>query len=180
MIFRRTDISNIGKNIKDYRQKNNLTQAQLANILDMHRQTYSQLERGVYTPSLEKVLEMCSILKITPNDLLLDGREFDDYKQEIFEEMDASILDMIETMKIVEKLRSDATMAHNEGDYEGEKESLKEVIRLFAKEDKYNEIYWKIADFLYYDYINGRIRKYSNNTHDRLVSKRMAELMKEG
>lgn len=180
MILREKKMDNIAKNLKQYRVEHGMKQTEMANLLDMNYQNYSKMERGVYQPSLEKLLEICSVLEITPNDLLLDGREFDDYKQEIFEEMDASILDMMDTMKIVEKLRSDATMAHNEGDYEGEKAVLKEVIRLFAKEDKYNEVYWKIADFVYYDYINEHIRQYSDNTHDGLVSKKMAELIKGG
>ncbi|WP_161785576.1 hypothetical protein [Lysinibacillus fusiformis] len=45
---------------------------------------------------------------ITPNDLLLDGREFDDYKKEVFEELDSPVIDMVDTMKIVEADRAKA------------------------------------------------------------------------
>lgn len=65
------------------------------------------------------------------------------------------------------------------GNYDEEKYILMEIIRYFAKEDKYNEIYWKIADLLYYDYVNTHIKSYSEKTHRELTDKSISEILKK-
>ncbi|MBC1639997.1 helix-turn-helix transcriptional regulator [Listeria welshimeri] len=151
-LIRRKQLSNIAKNIKEYRLKEGTTQKEFADLLEMNYQNYSKMERGVYTPSLEKLLEICDILYITPNDLLLEGREFEDYKKEVFEELNSSIVNMSDTMKIVEE----------------ERWALDRIIGIFAWT---NEHYWEIADFLYYKRLNKSIREASSNTLEKLVRK---------
>lgn len=179
MIFKTSKVSNISNNIKKYRKKNHLTQAQMAEMINMHHQNYSQLERGVYSPSLDRLLEICSILNITPNDLLLENREYDDCKKEILESFDNQTLDMLETMKITEELRAEASLASSTGNYEKEKDILIQVIQLFGKNDKYNSLYWKISDFLYHDYINNHIQNYSEETRKKLFEKKFSDYVKE-
>lgn len=166
-LIRRKQLSNIAKNIKEYRLKEGTTQKEFADLLEMNYQNYSKMERGVYTPSLEKLLEICDILYITPNDLLLEGREFEDYKKEVFEELDSSIVNMSDTMKIVEEERAKAMIAKQNGEEE-ERWALDRIIGIFAWT---NEHYWEIADFLYYKRLNKSIREASSNTLEKLVRK---------
>lgn len=63
---------NIARNIKGYRQKQRMSQKKIAEKLEMNYQNYSQMERGLYSPSLNKLMEICNALQLTPNDLLLD------------------------------------------------------------------------------------------------------------
>lgn len=71
-------IENIGKNLKDYRISQGKKQTSMADLLGMNYQNYSKMERGVYQLSLEKLLEICEILHLTPNDLLVGECEPDD------------------------------------------------------------------------------------------------------
>ena len=85
MFLRDTKTTHIAQNLKEYRISHNLKQTEMADLLKMNYQNYSKMERGVYQPSLDKLLEICDILMLTPNDLLQEGRSFDEYKQEYIE-----------------------------------------------------------------------------------------------
>lgn len=161
MLFRSNQVSNIASNIKAYRLREGLKQTEFAEMLGMNYQNYSKMERGVYTPSLDKVLEICRTLQITPNDLLLEGREYDDYKQEIFEGLDASVLDIIDTMKVVEELRAKALISKERGEKDAERNYLHDIIGIYAWT---NEHYWEIADMLYYRKIDDLVKKTSKTT----------------
>ena len=60
----------IGKFIAERRKSVNLTQAQLAETLNITDRAVSKWERGIAMPDSSIMLELCSILKITVNDLL--------------------------------------------------------------------------------------------------------------
>ncbi len=60
----------IGKFIAQRRKENNLTQAQLAEKLNITDRAVSKWERGKSLPDSSIMLELCSLLKITVNDLL--------------------------------------------------------------------------------------------------------------
>lgn len=109
-------------------------------------------------PSLEKVLEICDILGVTPNDLLLEGKDFDDYKKEVFEKLDAKVLDLIGTIKIYEEQRAQIIKAKLNGGEDREQIELDSFIQLFAYT---NEHYWEIADFLYYKKLDELIKQIS-------------------
>jgi transcriptional regulator with XRE-family HTH domain len=73
-----------GKNIMDFSEKlltlrkaNNLTQEQLAEKLDVSRQSISKWESGQATPELEKIVVMSAIFDVT-TDYLLKSSEIDD------------------------------------------------------------------------------------------------------
>lgn len=160
MFTRSRDLSNISVNIKEYRLRHNLKQKEIAELLEMNHQNYSKLERGLYTPSLEKFLEICDILCLTPNDLLLEGKAYDDYKQEVFETLDVNVLNIIDIMKIVEEERAKAKKAKNERDEKSERFHLDKVIGIFAWT---NEHMWEVADYLYYKALNKYIKKASDS-----------------
>lgn len=63
----------LGKNIKQYRTQNRLTQEKLASITGLSIQYVGNIERGNTTASLETIMKICLALKITPNQLLLSS-----------------------------------------------------------------------------------------------------------
>jgi transcriptional regulator with XRE-family HTH domain len=60
----------IGKFVAERRKDVNLTQAQLAEKLNITDRAVSKWERGKSMPDSSVMLELCDILKITVNDLL--------------------------------------------------------------------------------------------------------------
>ena len=74
----------IGKFIAECRKKQNLTQMQLAEKLNITDRAVSKWERGISMPDSALMLELCAILDITVNDLL-NGEivSMDKYSQEL-------------------------------------------------------------------------------------------------
>jgi putative transcriptional regulator len=57
--------------IKEYRAKLNLTQEQLANLVDVRRETIVFLEQGKYNPSLKLAHDVAVALKTTIDELFI-------------------------------------------------------------------------------------------------------------
>ncbi len=76
------DLNKIGKFIADCRKQKKLTQEQLAEKLYITDRAVSKWERGLSLPDADKMLELCDILGINVNELLL-GEEIDmkDYEK---------------------------------------------------------------------------------------------------
>ena len=82
----------IGKFIADCRKKENLTQMQLAEKLNITDRAVSKWERGKAMPDSSIMLELCGILKITVNDLLCgEVIKMDNYNKE----MEKNLLEMV-------------------------------------------------------------------------------------
>ncbi len=63
----------IADNIKKYRKLHSLTQAELAEKMNMDSQYYAQLERfdnPIRHFTLDKILTACAIFNCTPNDII--------------------------------------------------------------------------------------------------------------
>lgn len=58
-------------NIKQYRAKYDLTQEQLAKLVDVSRETISYLEKGKYNPSLKLAYAVAKALKTTIDELFI-------------------------------------------------------------------------------------------------------------
>ncbi|EUJ43287.1 helix-turn-helix transcriptional regulator [Listeria riparia] len=167
-IIGKKNVSNIGKNLKAYRLEQGITQKEFADDLDINHQNYSKIERGIYTPSLEKILEICKILYITPNDLLLDNREYDDFKQEIFGKLDEDFLNLMREMKVVEEIRAKALKAKQKGDTRSEELYLTDIVGIYVIGGKGS---WEAADALYYNRLDKLIKRASSNTLKALVKR---------
>ncbi len=87
----------IGKFIADCRKQNKLTQMQLAEKLGITDRAVSKWETGKSLPDAAIMLELCSILKITVNDLL-NGEmvKMEDYNKELEK-------NLIKTIKLKEQ-----------------------------------------------------------------------------
>ena len=81
----------IGKFIAERRKLVNLTQAQLADILNITDRAVSKWETGKSLPDASIMLKLCSILKITVNDLLsgeiVDMNNYKEKTEEMLIEM---------------------------------------------------------------------------------------------
>lgn len=60
----------IGIRLKEARERCNLTQAEVAEILGIHTNSYGNFERGTEKPSLNKIIQCSIIFHIQPGDLL--------------------------------------------------------------------------------------------------------------
>ena len=63
---------NISKNISKWRKRNGLTQAQLAEKLNIETETLSRLERGKHLPSLVTLHKIADQFSISIAELLVD------------------------------------------------------------------------------------------------------------
>ena len=81
----------IGKFISECRKKNNLTQMQLAEKLNITDRAISKWETGKAMPDSGIMLDLCNEIKITVNELLsgemIDMKEYDKKAEELLLEM---------------------------------------------------------------------------------------------
>ncbi len=90
----------IGKFIAQRRKMVNLTQAQLAEKLNITDRAVSKWERGIAMPDSSIMLTLCGILGITVNDLLSGELvEMDDYNKKL----ESNLLDMIKQKEKADK-----------------------------------------------------------------------------
>jgi len=68
------DLIKIGKFISNCRKEKNLTQEELAEKLFITDRAVSKWERGLSLPDADKMLDLCNILEINVNELLLGER----------------------------------------------------------------------------------------------------------
>ena len=66
----------IGKFVAERRRNVNLTQMQLAEMLNITDRAVSKWETGKSMPDSSIMLELCDILKISVNDLLCGGGSY--------------------------------------------------------------------------------------------------------
>jgi len=85
----------VGAFITQCRKEKKLTQAQLAEKLNITDRAVSKWETGKSMPDSSIMLELCEILGITVNELLMGERE----KRELYEEKGDENLDTIDTIK---------------------------------------------------------------------------------
>jgi transcriptional regulator with XRE-family HTH domain len=76
---------NLADNLKFYREKAGLTQAELAEQLNVSRSTLSKWETNHQDPSLSDVFILCDFFQISVDQLV--GRKRKKYKQEILQEI---------------------------------------------------------------------------------------------
>ena len=69
--------------LKKERKKANLTQKQLADLLNTTPQNISQYERGKRFPRIDKVLDIADALGIDPKRLMSDSYSFSDIKNDM-------------------------------------------------------------------------------------------------
>ena len=71
-----------GENLAFVRKRLGLTQAQTAELAGMAERTYADIERGESNMRLDSLLQICSALKVEPNDFLTVPDPADEYDVE--------------------------------------------------------------------------------------------------
>lgn len=61
--------------IKEYREKNGIKQAELAEMVNARRETIVHLENGKYNPSLKLAMDIAKVFGVTVEDIF----EFTDF-----------------------------------------------------------------------------------------------------
>lgn len=87
----------IGSNIRKARQRSDLTQEQLAELIDVTPQYLSDLERGVVGTSISTLILLCKKLNVTA-DYILFGTENDE---------DSEVMVLLERIKYMPKYKAD-------------------------------------------------------------------------
>lgn len=94
------DQSKIGKFIAACRKKENLTQLQLAEMLNITDRAVSKWETGKTLPDSAIMLQLCDILKITVNDLLSgEVVTMDQYNKEL----ENNLLELVKEKELAHK-----------------------------------------------------------------------------
>jgi len=105
---------NLKENLKKLRKENNLSQEELAEKLNVSRQSVSKWEQGITYPEMDKMLEICKLFNLNIDDLLNgDIKESNNAKQakyninkfiESFLGYVSKTVDMFSSMKFRNKL----------------------------------------------------------------------------
>lgn len=66
------DYRKIGRRFRAAREQQHMTQAQIAELLGIAENSYSNMERGQQKLSLRRVIELCVILRVKPGTILND------------------------------------------------------------------------------------------------------------
>jgi Fic family protein len=72
-----SDFMNIGNKIKEYREKNKMTQKDIAKILGVEPGTISKYESGMIEPNIESIKKLAETFQISIDELLADENDFD-------------------------------------------------------------------------------------------------------
>ena len=72
---------NIGKKLLELRKKKGLSQEEAADILNVTRQTISKWEISESKPDFDKIIPICDLYEITPDELIL-GKNKENYLEE--------------------------------------------------------------------------------------------------
>ena len=66
---------NLGENIHEFRVKRNLSQGDLANVLDVSRQSVSKWDNNSAQPELDKLVKMSKLFDVTLDELVFGKKE---------------------------------------------------------------------------------------------------------
>lgn len=77
---------NIGGKLYELRKEKNLSQEEVAEKLNVTRQTVSKWETNQSTPDFDKILPLCKLFEIGPEELLTGKKPEENTKEEIQEE----------------------------------------------------------------------------------------------
>ncbi|ROV57292.1 helix-turn-helix domain-containing protein [Neisseria chenwenguii] len=100
----------IGKAIAKYRQQSELTQEQVAELLELSNETVSRMERGMIMPNVMRLMELADIFGCSAADLLGKGNRvseqstyFANLMEGVGEEDRKLVLELIE--RLIQRLK---------------------------------------------------------------------------
>ena len=93
----------IGKNIKEYREKNKMTQKEISDILGVEPGTISKYENGTIEPNIESLKKLAETFNITVDELLKNDNE----------RFDISKIDILSVLKEQKDMGLKGNLYHN-------------------------------------------------------------------
>ncbi len=80
----------LGSKIKEKRKLKNLTQEQLAELVDIGMPNISYIENGKFYPTVETLEKICKALNVKPFELYMfdSERNINEIKEEMFKELE--------------------------------------------------------------------------------------------
>lgn len=78
----------IGNKLLALRKKNGLTQAEVAEGAGISDRTYADIERSDAIMRIDTLLKICKVLKVTPNDILIEQADESDEGTSILKQLD--------------------------------------------------------------------------------------------
>ena len=94
---------NIGNNIRKYREQNNMTQRNIADILEVKEGTISKYESGKLEPNIEALKKLAKTFRITVDTLLME--EEDEY--------DFESVDVLNALREQKEMKLKGNLYHN-------------------------------------------------------------------
>ena len=73
----------VGERLYNLRKERNISQEELANILDVSRQTVSKWETDQSSPDFDKIVPLCNYFGITSDELLTGKSNIVESKKEV-------------------------------------------------------------------------------------------------
>ena len=75
------DFLTIGNKLYELRKKTGMTQLEIATAAEISERTYADIERGSVNMRIETFLKICSVLQITPNEILTENIPISSFSQ---------------------------------------------------------------------------------------------------
>lgn len=92
----------VGNKIKEYRESNQMTQKDIAEILDVEPGTISKYESGMIEPNIESLKRLAETFNITIDELIKDE-----------EKLDVSKINVLEVLKEQKEMKLKGNLYHN-------------------------------------------------------------------
>lgn len=93
----------LGKNLKKYRENNQMTQKEIAEILNVEPATISKYESGILEPKIESLKKISKIFEITIDELLKDEKD----------NVNVSNIDILKVLKEQKEMKIKDSLYHN-------------------------------------------------------------------
>jgi len=95
----------IGNRIKQFREENNMTQKEIAEILEVEPGTISKYESNLIEPNIKSLIRLSNTFQITIDELIRE--EDEEY------EFDVSEIDILATLKEQKEMKLEGNLYHN-------------------------------------------------------------------
>lgn len=96
--------NSISQNIKKIRLLNKLTQEELASKLELDTQYYAQLERGERNFTIDKIIQVCTVLKVNIQDIIVIDFDTEEQTCEMAEKISSKLPSLsVLQLQLVEK-----------------------------------------------------------------------------
>ncbi len=89
------------KKLRELRKQNNMSQEDLANKLDISRQSVSKWESGISMPDLDNVIKLSEMFDVTLDYLLKDSKSSSDFKYYTVDTKEKEAMSQINTYAMI-------------------------------------------------------------------------------